>query len=232
VIVAAAFCPHPPVLVPDVAREAAPELDGLRDACRHAITTVAAASDRLVLIGSAERTLAHSYAARGSLAGYGVDVHAGLVPDADGPFELPLSLTIGAWLVRDALGPAASMRAFSLDSDPAPALRDLSRLASPDRVGLIVMGDASARRSTAAPGYLDERAVTFDDGVAAALRSADADALARLDVDLARELLVAGAPAWRAAGMLLRESAFDADIRYYDAPYGVTYLVAIWTARD
>jgi hypothetical protein len=231
VIVGAAFCPHPPVLVPQAARGAAQELHDLREACRTAVRAVALASDRIVLLGSGEQTLAHSFAAQGSLAGYGVDVHAGLVPDADGPVELPLSLTVGAWLVRETLGPSASMRAFSVGPDAAPVLHEVSRIAASDRVGLVVMGDGSARRTTAAPGYLDKRAVAFDDAVVDALRAGDADALAALDLEFARELLAAGAPAWRAAGQLLRGAACTADLGYYDAPYGVGYVVATWTAR-
>jgi hypothetical protein len=231
VIVGAAFCPHPPVLVPEVATGAAPELAGLRAACAGAVHAVAAVSDRLVLLGTGAQTISHAFAARGTLAGFGVDVHAGLVPDADGPFELPLSLTVGAWLIRETLGPAASVRAFSIAADAAPAVHEVSRLASHERVGLVVMGDGSARRSTAAPGYLDDRAVAFDDEVVAVLRKGDADSLAALDLDLASELLAAGAPAWRAAAMLLRGPALDADIAYYEAPFGVAYIVATWLAR-
>jgi hypothetical protein len=38
VLISAAVCPHPPILVPELAGEAACELDGLRAACRRAIS--------------------------------------------------------------------------------------------------------------------------------------------------------------------------------------------------
>jgi aromatic ring-opening dioxygenase LigB subunit len=41
VLLAAAVCPHPPLLVPEVAAGAAAELDDLRDACRTALAALA-----------------------------------------------------------------------------------------------------------------------------------------------------------------------------------------------
>jgi hypothetical protein len=96
-------------------------------------------------------------------------------------------------------------------------------------VALLVMGDGSARRSTSAPGYLDERAADFDADVAAALAGGRGDALT-VDGWLAEQLLAAGAPAWNAAGRLLRGRTFAADLLYADAPYGVGYFVAVWTS--
>jgi aromatic ring-opening dioxygenase LigB subunit len=91
------------------------------------------------------------------------------------------------------------------------------------------MGDGSARRSVAAPGYVDERAATFDATVAAALKSADVDALLALDPQLAGDLLAAGRASWQvlagAAG-----PGCTAELLYDDAPYGVGYFVATWTA--
>lgn len=101
-ITAVAFCPHPPVLVPEVAPGAAPELDDLRAACREAITRVAAPGRALVVVGAGSMSRAHTPQARGTLAGYGVPLVVPLGSDEPGPVELPLSLTIGAWLLRDA----------------------------------------------------------------------------------------------------------------------------------
>ena len=62
------------------------------------------------------------------------------------------------------------------------------------RTAYLVVANGSARRDDTAPGYLDARAVPFDDAVEAALRVPDPDALARLDIRLAESLLV-GNPA-------------------------------------
>jgi hypothetical protein len=225
VIAAVAFCPHPPVLLPDVAQGAAPELDELRAACRAAVKRIAEPGAPIVAIGAGERAQRHAASARGSLARYGVSLTVPLGSDAPGPVELPLSLTVGAWLLREALGPdcGAVGRTVSRTDPDTPDVCS-------GAVALLVMGDGSARRSTSAPGYLDERAVVFDAAVAGALRSGDPGAL-RVDVALGAELLAAGAPVWHAVAGLLEPFAWDAELLYDDAPYGVGYFVAAWTRR-
>lgn len=55
-LVAAAVCPHPPLLLPAVAAGAASELDQLRGACRQAVSALARATpDLLVVVGAADR---------------------------------------------------------------------------------------------------------------------------------------------------------------------------------
>lgn len=216
-IVGAAFLPHPPVLVPEVAQTAAPELDALRAACRIAIERVAAPGRALCVLGSAPRTRPHAATARGTLAGFGVPLEIPLGSDDPGPVELPLSLTIGAWLLRDCLGAGNGATGWSVGPD-------LPELGVDEPTALLVMGDGSARRSTAAPGYLDPRAESFDRRVAAALGAG-----APIPVDGAEELLVAGVDAWRAASAVLGGTAWDAELHYDDAPYGVGYFVASWT---
>ncbi|OSC55333.1 hypothetical protein B5180_40185, partial [Streptomyces sp. BF-3] len=48
-LVAAAVCPCPPLLVPEVAAGAAPELDAARDACLDAVGVLAAARPDLLV---------------------------------------------------------------------------------------------------------------------------------------------------------------------------------------
>ena len=221
-ITGAAFCPHPPALVPEVARGAAPELADLRAACRTAIQRVAMPGTALLLLGAGPATRRHDASARGSLAGYGVELQVGLTTGADGPTELPLSLTIGAWLVHDALDDVPALQAWSIG--PEPASGEL-----PDApTALVVMGDGTARRSLAAPGYLDDRAAGFDAAVAAALASGDPDAL-RVERALGADLLAAGPPVWHAAADLLVDRAWTAEVFYDAAPYGVGYFAAAWT---
>jgi hypothetical protein len=222
VIAAVAFCPHPPVLVPEVAQGAAAELDDLRAACVRAITDIASLGSPLVVVGGGPSSRTYPADARGSFAGFGVPLDVSLGTDAAGPLELPLSMTVGAWLVRAALG--RNNGAVGHSVGPEGALAEL-----PDGAALLVMGDGSARRSTAAPGYLDERAAAFDHGVASALGAGDAAALAALDPALGRDLLAAGVPVWRAVGARLAGTRYAAALRYEGAPYGVGYFVAAWT---
>lgn len=187
-----------------------------------------------MLLGAGRQSLSHPPLSRGTFAPYGValDVHLG-APGCGGAVDLPLSLTVGAWLVGQALGPHSGALGFSVGPDfsASRAAADLLGLAHTRELALVVMGDGSARRSATAPGYLDERAVPFDEQVADALRSGDAAALENLDGDLGAQLLAAGVPAWQAAGRLLGGADYAADLLYADDPYGVGYLVAVWTAR-
>lgn len=178
-----------------------------------------------LVIGGGPVNAVHRPGARGSLRPYGVPLEIPLGSDGSGPLELPLSLTVGAWLLRDALGANCRARGLQVcDRGEPPKLTD-------QPIALLVMGDGSARRSTSAPGYFDERAATFDATVASALASGKPAGL-RVDAALGTELLAAGVLAWRAAADLLETAgSFDATLRYDDAPYGVGYFVASWTPR-
>ncbi|WP_230415827.1 class III extradiol ring-cleavage dioxygenase family protein [Micromonospora tarapacensis] len=103
-LVAAAVCPHPPLLVPEVAGAAASELDDLRAACDAAVARLCASGARSVLvIGAADRSADLTFPYRGSFAPWGVplQVRLGGLPDGRvGTDGLPLSLLVGAWLLR------------------------------------------------------------------------------------------------------------------------------------
>jgi hypothetical protein len=234
VILGAAFCPHPPALVPDLALGASDELNAVRTACADAIRQVAIHGGQLVLLGADVSSTSHSPLCRGSFAGFGVpmEVHLG-APTCGGQLDLPLSLTVGAWLVREYLGPRSGSRAFSIGPDFAAsrAAIELLALAESEDIALLVMGDGSARRSTSAPGYLDDRAAGFDATVTAALAAGDAGALSDLDPLLGDALLSASVPVWRAAAGLMEGIGFDATLLLDVAPYGVGYFVAAWTSR-
>jgi hypothetical protein len=226
VIQGAVFCPHPPLLIPQVAQGAAPELDDLRAACRTAIRRVATGA-QIVVIGAGPRWAGHGPTTRGTLAGFGVPLEVPLGSDAPGRVELPLSLTVGAWLLRDALGPDSGATGWSVGPDDTN-YPDHVVPNDDGRYALLVMGDGSARRSTTAPGYLDERAAAFDAAAATALASGVAHRL-HLDLELGAELLADGARAWDAAAGQLEPFQFDAELLYDAAPYGVGYFVAAWT---
>ena len=101
----------------------------------------------------------------------------------------------------------------------------------PGPLGVLAVGDGSARRSVKAPGYLDDSAGPFDAAVARALAVGDAEALASLNLLAGERLLAAGVPTWRAVGSALAGRDVTARLHYDDAPLGVGYLVADWVAR-
>ncbi|GAA0575701.1 class III extradiol dioxygenase subunit B-like domain-containing protein [Streptomyces crystallinus] len=238
-LVAAAVCPCPPLLVPAVASGAAPELDAARDACADAVGLLAASRpDLLVVVGPAEQTARgpHPQGAPGSFAAFGVDlrVHLGpapAVPD-DTARELPPSLAVGAWLLERSGWSDAPVEGLGV-GEPLEAARcaDAGRslAARADRVALLVMGDGSACRTLKAPGYLDERAEAFDEGVASALGAADTRALLELDAELAYELKAAGRAPWQVLAGAAEGAGLAGRLLYEDAPYGVGYFVAVWS---
>ncbi|HSP39129.1 MAG TPA: class III extradiol dioxygenase subunit B-like domain-containing protein [Frankiaceae bacterium] len=242
-LVAAAVCPHPPLLLPAVG--VGVEL-AARPAALHAVQRLTAAVPDLVVVVGSDRVAAeYGSVDSGSLASYGVDLVVPLGTAAEGRQRtLPLALTVGAWLLAEA-GWTGDRRAFGVPETmtPADALARGAEIADlAGRVAVLCMGDGSARRSEKAPGWLDGRAEAFDARVSAALGTADLEALAALEPDLARDLLAAGRPSWQvlagaagAAGAAPEADAagdrrWSAELLVDEAPFGVGYFVASWSA--
>jgi len=229
-VVSAAVCPHPPLLVPEVASGAAPELDDLRAACLAAIDHLSTA-DRLLIVGSnssTSGTTRYDGSAGGTFGAYG----APGVRVGTGAAVLPLSLAMGVWLVEQSkvVGLPRTYLAVPADASPSQCLELGREIAeSNDRIGLLVMGDGSARRSEHSPVHLHPRAEIFDATVADALAHADSAVLAALDPDLATELQAAGRAPWQVLAGALESSSLRGDLTYHAAPYGVGYFVASFT---
>ena len=132
--------------------------------------------------------------------------------------------------------PVAALRAASVDAVGRLGPRVLVRASGPsgERVaaalvaaagatvveagesGVLVVGNGSATRTEKAPGHLDERAAAFDDALRSSFAGIDAGLAAELWADTAR------------LGDLPPLS--EAEVLYDDAPFGVQYWVAVWTA--
>jgi hypothetical protein len=236
-LVAAAVCPCPPLLVPEVAAGAAPELDAARVACSDALGVLAAARpDLLVVLGPAEHSGrgAHPEGTGGSFHGFGVDLDVRLGADkgAGSGRRLPPSLAVAAWLLERAGWADAPIEGLGV-GEPLAAERCIQVgrdiAARAERVALLVMGDASACRTFKAPGYLDERAAPFDAEVARALGAADVAALKGLDAELAHELKVSGRAPWQVLAGAAEGAGLSGALLYDEAPYGVGYVVAAWS---
>jgi hypothetical protein len=209
-ISAVAFCPHPPLLLPEIATGAEIETQSLRSACNVAVDRLIDAGPSQLLVLGADGPLVDSHAfAPGLVAG----------------IKMPLSLLVAASLLSDrTLRPEPICLAIGADGEPVTGWPDLAAT-----TGVLVMGDGSARRSLKGPGYLDDRAAPFDDAVVTALAEGSGQSLADLDLELANQLLVAGAPVWIAAANLLGlDTHWRAEVLYADAPFGVMYAVASW----
>ncbi len=244
-LVAAAVCPHPPLLIPAAAGAAGwtagsgcrgePQLEDdilqcVRAACRAAVAgLIRAEPDLIVVAGGAATTGEYDDSAAGSLQEFGVPVTIG-----SGLPVLPLSLTVGAWLLRSCGlrpggTPAVRLQAVARDTPAPDCLRLGARLAAAaPRVAVLAMGDGSARKATGVPGAPDPAADQYDAEVAAALAAADPGRLARLDTALDDVLSVAGRAAWQVLAGAAAGGAPRGRLRCAAAPFGVSYLVASW----
>jgi len=205
------------MLVPEVARGAAYELNDLRAHCDAVVRRlVADADDAVTVLAPGAERKRYGADAGGSLRGFGVDLEAG-GPDV----VLGSELTIGAWLLDRA----------GWSGDRVYATVHADTRWNPN-TPVLLLGDGSAKRSESAPGHFDERAAAYDKSIAHALAIGDASALASLDVRLGEQLWAGGVPSLVSLGASLvsaHRGVSNARLRYDEAPYGVGYFVAEWS---
>lgn len=238
-LTAAAICPHPPLLVPEATGgktgQGDAELTRLRVACDAAAAAIVRTRpDVLVLVGAADSTGPHPPDAPATLSDYGVPFTSG----SPGTPVLPLSLTIGRWLLARAdasVGYQLRLQAVDTSAPPEECLiLGASIAAFAPRVAMLAMGDGPARRARGAPRAIDADADRYDKQLRTAFSTGDAGYLADLDPAQDEELFVAGRAAWQVlAGAALadadpHDSNFTAALRYSGAPFEVSYFVATW----
>lgn len=221
-IVAAAVCPWPPVLVRDLTGRD-PVVPGLRRAAEQAVRRVVQSEPQvIVVVGAAQVTREWPPGCRLNLSVFAPTLQSACDP------ALPPSLGVGATLLDLAGYSGRRILQAVAEDEPVAGCASLgqtiSRTAS--RVGLLAMGDGSARRGPKAPGYFDERAVAFDAGTEQALRRGELDALLAISPGMATELMATGRPAWQVLAGAMSPATPVTDVLYADDPFGVAYLVA------
>jgi hypothetical protein len=240
-IVAAAVCPSPPLVIGELtgAQQVATEL---RSACLAAVAELTGSSpDVIAVVGAAEWTRTWNGAATLDLASYApgaprLSSGPGQAPDR-GPASLPSAVGVGTWLL-DQAGCQVSrvsrvLQSVAQDEPPSRCAAIGARLAaSHGRVALLVMADGSARRGLKAPGYLDGRSTGFDAETERAVRTGEIGSLLSADPALARELMATGRPAWQVLAGALHGRKVSSEVRYRDDPFGVAYLVASLRVRS
>jgi len=236
-IVGAAVCPSPPLLVRELTGRA-DVLPELRDACAAAVRhLLAAAPDVVAVVGAGPDTATWDPDDRLDLSAYAPAAYAEAArtpagrPAAGSRVKpgLPLALGLGALLLDGAGYTGPRLLQAADESEPVGACLRLGRelAGAAARVAMLAVGDGSARRAPSAPGYFDERAASFDDAVRDAVSNGDMAALAGLDPALARDLMATGRAAWQVlAGAMGTSTRPWTEILYADAPFGVAYLVA------
>jgi hypothetical protein len=243
VLAAAAACPHPPLLVPEVTGAAGvrgqsgpeeirdsgdlDELGALRAACNAAVAALTGARpDLIVVVGGAAATAAYDGSAGGSMRDYGVGYALG-----DGEPVLPLSLTVGSWLLRGAGADLSRARfqAVARDTPAAACLRLGAEIArSAPRVAVLAMADGPARWAVGSKGAADPDAERYQAEAAAALARADPARLARLAPSLDDELVITGRAAWQVLAGAAEGRRLRGQLRCALTRYEVSYLVASW----
>lgn len=233
-LVAAAVCPQTPLLVPKVASGTAEELADVRGASLEAITSLCVERPDLVIaVAPGGEGGAREVRFGGTFRRFGVELTVGQDVDR----EPCVGLLVGRWLLDNGFPVAVPPREgweVGEDTEPHECERIGRALAARgERVALLIMGDGSARRSLKAPGYLDERAIPFDDEVARALAGADTQALAAIDATTASDLMAAGRAPWQvlAGAVGGTELPWRGELLSYRAPYGVGYFTAVWTPQ-
>ncbi len=219
-----AFCPSPPLLVPELASRAAGELDRLRATCDRAVAEmVKSVGDKatVLVLAAGSDASQHDGSAGGSFRPWGVDVQTG------GPGEpvLGLGLALGAWLLDRADLPL-ERRLYQCVSGESPTPAD----PAVDREHvLLVMGDGASTRTPKAPGSFRPESEPYDAAVRQALAGGDPEQLVALDNPTAVVVGASGARAWAtAAAWWGSEPASHAWAENHGAPYGVGYFVGAW----
>jgi hypothetical protein len=225
VLSAIAIVPSAPVMVPELAAGAAPELADLREAVFAAAATL---PPRWIAVGVGPTDAVLGPRHIGTFAGYGADVPVRLAAGTDGvPESLPLCALITGWIRGQAAPDArAEVRVYAHghDDDAAAArgrrLRALIDEAA-DPVGVLVVADGLTTLTPPAPGGYDPDSGAVQDALDDALAAGDAAALTRLT----------GAVVGRVAYQVLAglaESPRTAEQLYRGAPYGVGYFAGVW----
>src|SRR6185437_2599623 len=224
-IIAAALCPSPPLLIGDLTG-AACVLPELRLACEQAVAgLLAARPDVVAVVGAGEPTMVADAAARLDVAAFAPGIGVAVSARKD---TLPTSLGVGGWLLDQAGYAGERLLRSVAHSESAQRCGRIGAdlAAGSAKTALLVLADGSACRDLKAPGYFDERSHGFDAEVERAVRAGDVGALLAIDAGLASELMATGRPAWQVLAGALRGKRLTTQIGYCDDPFGVAYLVA------
>jgi hypothetical protein len=227
VLTAIALIPSAPVMVPELATGAAPEL---RDLTSAALDAVGELPERWFVVGVGAADNVIGPGAVGTFGGYGADVRVALSPNATGePKPLPLCALIAGW-VRAEVAPRArgEVWVYDADHDVEAALargKALRAEVDPisDPVGVLVVADGANTLTPSAPGGYDPGSAQVQTALDDALASGDATALTRLSAG------IGGRVAYQVLAGLTGPSPSSARELYRGAPYGVGYFVGLWT---
>jgi hypothetical protein len=226
VLSAIAIIPSAPVMVPELAANAADELADLRDAV---LTAAGSLPPRWIAVGVGAADAVVGPDSAGTFAGYGVDRRVTLSPGAGAtPTELPLCALIAGWVRGQAKPDArAEVRVYAADHDVQAAMARGRQLRAEideaaDPIGVLVVADGAHTLTPPAPGGYDPASVPEQAALDDALAAGDAAALARLPDT------IVGRVAYQVLAGLTEPEPRSAKELYRGAPYGVGYFAGAW----
>lgn len=237
VLVAVAFVPSAPVLVPDLAGSGAVEIESVRDAAVAVTRELGARARRWMVVGLGDP--GERVATRGSFVGFGVGVEVDIVAGATGPPDpdMPTSVLLAGWLAGHS-HPAPQLEVTLIDAETSSAVcGDLGRelgagLAhTEESVGLLVVADGATTLGPKSPGGDVPDARGIQEVVDAALGSGDLPALTALDESECARAGVAGRAVWQLVCGAVAGAEINAELLCAEAPFGVGYTVARWDLR-
>jgi hypothetical protein len=237
-----AMVPGTPLLIPEIAAGAAPELADVRQASLERVAWAARAAGTITVLAQDPQasvlSLTHlddvvNLHPLGLSAGVNAAEPDGLAhrrksPPSMSGSDLPVAVLVAAWLA--AAAGVTIDEVWSVPSDPG-------RVALPARIaeseGLLLIADGTSTRTPKAPGSFVDGAEEFDTAVTEALRSVDAAFFldARRATD-AQRFGVQGLGAWAAAATIVTTSSstWSGEVDLVVDPFGVCYTVAAWRA--
>lgn len=244
-LISAAVCPHPIRLIPEIFGETGADWERLRAACLEAIRRLRipillgpepkaeGPADLLVVVGGDDTTRDFDSArAYGSLLSNGVFWEFGWASDHLQRQPLPLSLTVGNWLMSKSRPGDTGVivcdvlfQAVAFDAMPhecAELGRDLAGRA--ERVAMLVMGEGSTCMPAAAGERLGDYARQRDEYFLRALEAADADALGRLEYSN----IPTGRAAWQVLAGAAAGQRFHGTLHAGGTPADMGYFVLSW----
>lgn len=245
-LISAAICPHPTMLIPELAGRS----DGwgrLRDACGEAVERLQIpvvgggrepspdAPHLVVIVGGDDST--RSFDPAGvypSLFASGIRWRSGWGQDAENPQPLPLTLSLGYWLLmssrpggRGIIVANCAFESVDFDAsleDCAALGRDLAGRA--ERVAMIVIGEGSTCMTASDREDHVIEADVYDGAVMRALEHVDCDALGQLG---ANRLATTGRAPWRVLAGAADGHEFEGRLHAGGQASDSGYFVASWT---
>jgi hypothetical protein len=235
VLSAIAIIPSAPVMVPELAANAACELAELREAV---LVAAGALPSRWIAVGVGVADEIVGPDGAGTFAGYGVDRRVTLSPEAtDTPAELPLCALIAGW-VRGQADPEAraEVRVYAGDHGVDAALARGRRLRAEideavDPIGVLVVADGAHTLMPPAPGGYDPDSIPTQAALDDALAAGDAAALAGLPDSIVGRVayqVLAGLMGYPGSSSRPDPAPRSATELYRGAPYGVGYFAGVW----